>query len=171
MELFSHHCSIDSRASNCCFHRALPACIRATPRQDSSSHKLLGVQGAAGSEGSSVTLQTVIREGQSIIHGEGGLMYHGDCQTDTTVSDTQTAASYPLASTQDVRQREHTTRERNRGNKRRVKARLGGWGGGRWLRKEPLGAVTRSPDQEFKKTDVINFQCTVKRASVNVRCM
>lgn len=85
------------------------------------SHILLGVLGAGGGEGSSGTLQTVIREGESIIHGEGGLMYRGDCQTDTTVSDTRPAASYPLASTQhNARESAHTTHERSRGNKRRV---------------------------------------------------
>lgn len=61
-------------------------------------------------------------------------MYHRDCQTDTTVSDAQPAASYPLASTQHkARQSEHTMHERNRGNKRRVRERLGGWGGGSQL--------------------------------------
>lgn len=144
---FYHQWSVESHASNCCFHWAPPACIRVTPQQESSSHKLLGLQGAAGRKGSSVTLQTVIREGQSIIHGEGGLMYHGDCQTDTTVSDTLPAASYPLASTQhNDRQSEHTKHERNRGNKRRVRERLGGWGGGsRFVEERAVGCSNRVP--------------------------
>lgn len=92
------------------------------------------MQGAAGGEGSSVTLQTVIREGESIIHGKGGLMYHGDRQTDTAVSDSQPAASYPLASARHrARQSEHTTHERSRGNKRRVKGKVRSGGGERDL--------------------------------------
>lgn len=167
-----HRRPIAWHAFNCCFHRAPPACIRATPRQDSSSHKLLGVQCAAGSKGSSVTLQTVIREGESIIHGRGGLMYHGDCQTDTTVSDTQPAASYPLASAQHkARQSEHTTHGCNRGNKRRVRERLGGWREGGWKlarsRREPSGVATRSSDQECCGNVEVRFvfepanECTI----------
>ena len=74
--------------------------------------------GAAGSKGSSVTLETVIRERESIIHGKGRLMYHRDCQTDNDVSDTQPAVSYPLVLTHKARARASTRgMKSNRGNK------------------------------------------------------
>lgn len=71
--------------------------------------------GAAGSKGSSVTLETVIREGESIIHGKGRLMYHRDCQTDNDVSDTQPAVSYPLVLTHKARRSEHMRYEKQQG--------------------------------------------------------
>lgn len=97
-------------------------------------------------------------------------MYHGDCQTDTTVSDTQPAASYPLASTQHkARQSEHTTHERNRGNKRRVRERLGGWGGGSGLARGESHRVQQQGPQPKKLKGQMRsfffFHCNVERGS------
>lgn len=60
-------------------HLRLIECPQATPQRAD----------AAGSKGSSVTVETVIREGESIIHGKGRLMHRRDRQMDINVSNTQ----------------------------------------------------------------------------------
>lgn len=131
----------------------LPLCLRVVPRQDWSCWSP-GSAAATGSRGSSVTLETVIRGGESIIHGKGRLMYRRDCQTDTAVSNSQPAISYPLVSTHKARRSEHTVRESNRGNK--------SWGGGRfdkWGGKLVSASVqsrVRRPEFKNRVTDKLN---------------
>lgn len=116
-----------------------------------------GSAAAAGSRGSSVTLETVIRGRESIIHGKGRLMYRRDRQTDTAVSNSQPAISYPLVSTHKARRSEHTVRGSNRGNK--------SWGGGRldkWRGKSvsasraSVQSRVRRPEFKNRVTDKLN---------------